>query len=124
MIVENIRLSESAKRQLISLKRHTGIENWNTLCRWGFCLSVRDLKPITYESGTTQSNIEMTWRTFAGAHHAAYEAVVRLLIAKQLEQGQPIEALDLLRGHIDRGLSKMRSIVAEGGIKGLLRTVA
>ena len=32
-ILDNIRLSQKAKDQLIRLKRHTGIEHWNVLCR-------------------------------------------------------------------------------------------
>ncbi|WP_435947067.1 DndE family protein [Dryocola sp. BD586] len=35
MSIDNVRLSEKAKQQLITLKRRTGIENWNVLCRWG-----------------------------------------------------------------------------------------
>ena len=34
MAVEHIRLSKQAKNQLIKLKRVTGIEHWNVLCRW------------------------------------------------------------------------------------------
>jgi DNA sulfur modification protein DndE len=34
-MIENVRISEKAKNQLITLKRRTGIQNWNTLCRWG-----------------------------------------------------------------------------------------
>jgi DNA sulfur modification protein DndE len=38
-MIENVRISEKAKNQLITLKRRTGIQNWNTLCRWGPCAS-------------------------------------------------------------------------------------
>ena len=39
MIVESIRISKSGRDQLITLKRRTGIENWNVICRWAFCAS-------------------------------------------------------------------------------------
>ena len=34
MAIEHIRLSQHAKDQLIKLKRVTGIDHWNELCRW------------------------------------------------------------------------------------------
>ncbi|WP_077953634.1 DndE family protein [Salmonella enterica] len=42
MSIEHVRLSEKAKQQLITLKRRTGIDNWNVLCRWAFCLSLAE----------------------------------------------------------------------------------
>ncbi|MGH9941519.1 MAG: DndE family protein [Pyrinomonadaceae bacterium] len=33
MAIEHIRLSQQAKEQLIKLKRTTGIQHWNVLCR-------------------------------------------------------------------------------------------
>ena len=42
MAVEHIRLSKQAKNQLIKLKRVTGIEHWNVLCRWALCVSLSE----------------------------------------------------------------------------------
>jgi DNA sulfur modification protein DndE len=38
--IDRFRLSETAKEQLTRIKRATKIEQWNTLCRWAFCLSL------------------------------------------------------------------------------------
>ena len=45
MSIEQIRLSNQGKDQLIRLKTKTGITQWNILCRWAFCLSMREPTP-------------------------------------------------------------------------------
>ena len=42
ILIDNIKLSNSAKEQLIKIKKITRIENWNILCRWAFCLSLSE----------------------------------------------------------------------------------
>ena len=44
--VETVRLGSDTKTHLSTLKKRTGIENWNTLCRWAFCLSLSDEAPV------------------------------------------------------------------------------
>ncbi|MDY6786200.1 MAG: DNA sulfur modification protein DndE [Cyanobacteriota bacterium] len=64
--VERFKLSQTAKEQLLKLKRCTHIEQWNILCRWAFC---RSLSEPTIPSPTplpTDSNVELTWRVFGG----------------------------------------------------------
>jgi DNA sulfur modification protein DndE len=41
MSIKQIRLSSQARDQLIRLKTKTGIAHWNILCRWAFCLSLK-----------------------------------------------------------------------------------
>ena len=64
--IDIIRLSEKQKQQLIVLKRRTGIENWNVLCRWALCLSLADPTEPPKEDIPTDSNVEMTWKTLTG----------------------------------------------------------
>ena len=42
MIVKQIRLSNRAKERLSRLKGKTGIKNWNVLCRWAYCYSLKE----------------------------------------------------------------------------------
>ncbi|EAX0453961.1 DUF1832 domain-containing protein, partial [Salmonella enterica] len=57
MSIEHVRLSEKAKQQLITLKRRTGIDNWNVLCRWAFCLSLAEKAVPPHEDIITDSSI-------------------------------------------------------------------
>lgn len=64
--VNSIRLSQTAKDQLIKLKRLTKIEQWNILCRWAFCRSLAETAPPSIVPIPADSNLEMTWRVFGG----------------------------------------------------------
>lgn len=64
--IKQIRLSQTAKEQLIKLKRYTKIEQWNILCRWGFCRSLAEPSIPSPVPIILDSNIEMTWRVFGG----------------------------------------------------------
>ncbi len=64
--IKQIRLSQTAKEQLIKLKRYTKIEQWNILCRWGFCRSLAEPTIPSPVPIILDSNVEMTWRVFGG----------------------------------------------------------
>jgi len=66
MALEHIRLSQTARDQLVTLKRRTGVEHWNVLCRWAFCRSLAEPAPPPTIKLTLDSSVEMTWRVFAG----------------------------------------------------------
>ncbi|RUR79123.1 DNA sulfur modification protein DndE [Chlorogloeopsis fritschii PCC 9212] len=64
--IERIRLSQTAKEQLIKLKRITKIDQWNILCRWAFCRSLAEPTPPSPLPIPQDSNVEMSWRVFGG----------------------------------------------------------
>jgi DNA sulfur modification protein DndE len=64
--VNSIKLSQTAKDQLVKLKRITKIEQWNILCRWAFFRSLAEVAPPSLIPIPADSNLEMTWRVFGG----------------------------------------------------------
>src|SRR5205809_5828830 len=76
-MVETVRVSKAAREQLITLKRRTGIENWNVLCRWALCVSLAEPMCPRDTGAVTDGAIEMTWRTFAGENDLVYAALIR-----------------------------------------------
>lgn len=103
--LERIRLPQQTKEQLIRLKRITGLEQWNMLCRWGFCFSITDSSVPANKNVPSDSNIEMEWDTFAGEHADLYWG---LLLQRAHEDEIPHRKdslLQLLRTHITRGVS-------------------
>jgi DNA sulfur modification protein DndE len=64
--VNNIKVSQGAKDQLIKLKRITKIDRWNILCRWAFCYSLAETTQPAIVPISTDSNLEMTWDVFGG----------------------------------------------------------
>lgn len=103
MSLDFVRVSQSGRDQLIRLKRHTGIQNWNVLCRWAFCLSLKDNTPPSRAPIVTDSNIEMTWKTFGGTHEEIYKGLIQV---RAVQDG--FESYDAaLAAHIHRGLSML-----------------
>lgn len=103
---ETIRLSEKAKQQLIKVKRATGIDRWNVLCRWAFCLSLSEQHKPQDSDIKLDSNIEIDWRTFTGAgHENIYYALLKYRCA---QDGLPLNNYTLtkyLRLHMHRGIA-------------------
>lgn len=64
--IERIRLSQTAKDQLTKLKRNTKIDQWNILCRWGFCYSLAEKTMPSPVPIPGDSNVELTWKIFGG----------------------------------------------------------
>ena len=105
MPIEHIRLSQAAKEQLITLKRRTGIKHWNVLCRWGFCLSLREPSKPPKAKIPSDSNVEMSWRVFAGTNHEVYEALLmERCLRDRLEIDDESIALQF-RLHLHRGIA-------------------
>jgi DNA sulfur modification protein DndE len=77
MSIKQIKLSTQAKEQLIRLKTRTGIAHWNVLCRWAFCLSLRQSSPPADLDVPADSNVEMTWTVFGGDAHEIYLALLK-----------------------------------------------
>ena len=108
-MIETVKVSEKAKIQLITLKRRTGIENWNVLCRWAFCTSIREKKPLPNENIITDSSIEMTWKTFAGNDEELYLA---LLIQRAKQDGTELDKQSInhyFKLHLHRGISYLNN---------------
>jgi DNA sulfur modification protein DndE len=103
--IEIIRLSEKQKQQLIVLKRKTSIENWNVLCRWALCMSLSVPRPLPREEVPSDSNVEMTWKTFAGEYSEIYLSVLKQAYKNDVDDPSQIDMLGYLKLHINRGIS-------------------
>jgi DNA sulfur modification protein DndE len=103
--IDIIRLSEKQKQQLIILKRKTGIENWNVLCRWALCMSLADPTVPPKEDIPSDSNVEMTWKTFAGEYSDVYLTILEQLYQKQKVNLDSLGFSDFIRIHLNRGIS-------------------
>lgn len=122
--IDNIKLSQQTKDQLIRLKRITGIEQWNILCRWAFCLSMAEPKNPPSVKIPADSSVEMTWKTFAGEHAAIYEALLIDRIARTGGKVNKESMLKTLRAHITRGVTYLTAKRSMKGIADSMREVA
>ena len=109
MSIETVRISEKAKRQLISVRQKTGIEHWNVLCRWAFCLSLADDTPPSPTKIPLNSNVEMTWRTFGGEYHELYLALLKYRCYAENKTTKEEDLARQFKLHLHRGIGMLSS---------------
>lgn len=111
-MIDTIRLSEKARVQLLSLKRRTGLQHWNVLCRWAFCFSLSEHSVPPKEAIPADSSVEMTWKVFTGGQEDIYMA---LLLARAKQDNVTLDKeniLEYFRLHLHRGISYLHGSLA------------
>ena len=115
----SVRVSQQARDQLVKLKRVTGLKQWNVLCRWALTTSLADPTPPLVRDIRADSNVEMTWRTYAGPCETAFEV---LLVDRFCNSDEKFGSItDLLTAHLHRGIGQLAgSIQLKGSISDLV----
>jgi len=107
--IETIRIGKQGKDQLLKIRKQTGIEHWNVLCRWAFCASLREAKAPPAHIEKLDGGVELTWKVFAGELSDIYASCVQLR-AKQDGFPATHEGLSsCFRAHLHRGLGYLAS---------------
>ena len=117
MLIKQVRLSNQAKEQLIRVKTRTGIANWNVVCRWALCVSLREPTPPSPIDVPADSNVEMSWHTFGGEQHELYLALVKERCQRDGLGCDDEVVARQFRLHLHRGISYLAT-------PGAVRTVA
>ena len=121
-MIETVKISDKARQQLINIKKRTGIQNWNVICRWAFTASLAENSKVLDENIIANSAVEMTWKTFTGGHEKLYTA---LLLTKAKQDNWPTdqEAIQTyFKLHLHRGISYLNGKSAET-ISNLLKKI-
>lgn len=121
--IEHIRLSQQARDQLIKLKRNTGIEHWNVLCRWAFCASLAESSVPPQIKIPADSSVEMTWKVFAGPCADVFLAVLKERCKTDGFECEPNTLATQLRLHLHRGIGYLVSNKSIKNISGLFAIV-
>ncbi len=107
---DTVRISQRGKELLISIKRKTGIENWNVVCRWALCDSLANPNKPIPQLHPEESNVEMKWDVFAGE---SSELLIANLVQRAHEDGVSDakgEMAAYFRAHLERGISQLQSV--------------
>lgn len=121
MIIKQIKLPVQSKDKLSRLKGKTKIQNWNILCRWALCFSLKEKAIPSDNEMPADSNLEMSWHTFAGENHEIYEAIIK---ARCIADGLPTDDETLakyFRLHLNRGISYLAGTNVINSIEDLLK---
>ena len=112
-MIETVKVSDKGRQQLINIKKRTGIQNWNVICRWAFATSLAADSKITDENIIANSSVEMTWKTFTGSNEKLY---MSLLLIKAKKDNWPIDDDSIntyFKLHLHRGISYLNGKSAE-----------
>jgi DNA sulfur modification protein DndE len=121
---KTIRVVETDKDLLSRLKRHTGVKGYNTLCRWGYCMSLADPNPTSVDPLGAASSLEIDWEVFAGAYKDVYWA---LLVQRVSEDGLDRDDATLHREfyrHLHRGLGQLANVAQRPTSRDILLRIA
>lgn len=108
-MIDRLRLTAGAKNQLINLKRKTGIEHNNVLCRHALCLSLSNPTVPPSEQLNFNGGLDIDWRTCTGGNEHLYENLIlmRLLVDALPTDGNSVR--QMMSRHVHRGLSYLAS---------------
>ncbi len=108
-MLERVRINSQGKNQLVQIKRKTGIEQYNTICRYALLLSFAEKSVPPVEDTTSSAGIEIDWKVFCGNETALYED---LLIQRCMAEGRDLTDKSLkecLTLHLHRGLAYLNA---------------
>lgn len=108
-IIERVKVSAAGKQQLITLKRRTGIEHYNVICRHALCASLANPSRVPEEALQYSSGIEIDWKTFAGEAEATFTNVLIARALRDEGDSSPGSVRKVLQLHLHRGLSYLIS---------------
>ena len=112
--IDQLRTSASLKNLLTRIKGITSIQNWNVLCRWGFCFSIKQ-STLPRMVDEKLDGIEIDYDVLVGKNKIIY---TQLLINNLRKNNIEINKENLtkyLYAHVNRGINiiynyKMKSI--------------
>ena len=104
-MIDRLRLTAAAKNQLITLKRKTGIEHYNGLCRHALCLSLANPSKTPEENYQFNGGIDIDWKIFTGNNEALYLNLLVVRLKQEQKSITPDALKQLLTQHVHRGLS-------------------
>ena len=99
-----LRTSTNVKNSLTRIKTLTGIPNWNIICRWAFCLSIKQTA-LPREVEEKLDGIEIDYDVLFGKNKPIY---TQLLINNLVTHKVEIDKKNLIKylyAHVNRGVN-------------------
>lgn len=108
-MIERVKLTAAAKQQLITLKRRTGIEHYNTICRHALALSLTNPAPAPIENLIFANGLEIDWEVFTGGYGETYLNILIIRTLQDVGEFSTSQLRQTLSSHLHRGLSYLAS---------------
>jgi DNA sulfur modification protein DndE len=109
--VDHVRISAKAKEILIRMKKRTGLEHWNEICRIAYCRSLANPSPPAMTLLNSNIAIDIEWKTFAGQFQNEITAITMIRAAKDnIDLGNKEAVSHYFRAHLERGIASLQNI--------------
>ncbi len=109
--IETVRVSAKGRETLIKIKKNTGLEHWNEVCRLALCLSLSDPTIPQKPAKFGDSSIEMEWKTFTGSFQEELTSLIVLRAQKDGIDFSKKETLyEYLKSHLERGIIALQNV--------------
>ena len=102
--IDILRTSSNVKSSLTRIKTITGISNWNIICRWALCLSLKQTS-LPREVEEKLDGVEIDYDTLVGKNKSIY---TQLLINNLVTHKVALDKKNLtkyLYAHVNRGVN-------------------
>lgn len=104
LTIDILRTSSNVKSSLTRIKTITGISNWNIICRWALCLSLKQTS-LPREVEEKLDGVEIDYDTLVGKNKSIY---TQLLINNLVTHNVTVDKKNLtkyLYAHVNRGVN-------------------
>ena len=104
LTIDILRTSSNVKSSLTRIKTITGISNWNIICRWALCLSLKQTS-LPREVEEKLDGVEIDYDTLVGKNKSIY---TQLLINNLVVHNVSVDKKNLtkyLYAHVNRGVN-------------------
>jgi DNA sulfur modification protein DndE len=96
---------------LIKVKRNTGLEHWNEICRIALCRSLANPTIPPKLDKNCDSALDIEWKTFAGIYHQELMGLVYCRASKdKINVNQKEKVAEYFRRLMERGIASLLHI--------------
>jgi DNA sulfur modification protein DndE len=108
-LIDRVKISAAGKQQLSTLKRRTGIEHYNVICRHALCASLANSTKVPAEALQYSGGIEIDWKTLAGEAEGTLTNMLILRAVTEEGDSSATAMRKILQAHLHRGLAYLVS---------------
>ena len=116
--IDQLRTSASIKNLLTRIKSITSIQNWNVLCRWGFCFSIKQ-STLPRMVDEKLDGVEIDYDVLVGKNKIIYTQLLINNLRKNNIETNKENLTKYLYAHVNRGINIIYNFKLKG-ISGLL----
>jgi len=102
LVIDTLKTSSNLKNSLTRIKTITGISNWNVICRWALCLSLKQ-NSLPREVDEKLDGVEIDYDVLVGKNKTIYtQLLINNLQTHQVEINKK-NLTKYLNAHVNRG---------------------